>query len=61
MAANPEDIPVEYRKKDGDNTDKMIEFLCTIGRLKQIERAGWILPGRDVPKPETVSGKSTQV
>ena len=57
MGDNSCQVPVEYRKENGDQVDKMIEFLCTVGRLKTIDRTGWILPGRSIPKPESIAGK----
>lgn len=50
------DAFVEYSKKDGDESDKMIEFLCTIGKLKSLDRRGWVLKERNIEKPETVAG-----
>ena len=35
---------------------KLMQFLCEIGKLKHLDRKGWTLPGRDVYRPETVSG-----
>ncbi len=43
-----------YEKKSTDEEmQKILEFLIKLGKLKQIEREGWIL--RKVPQPETVA------
>lgn len=50
------DATPEYCKKDGDKCDKFIEFLCTVGQLKTLDRRGWILKERNIPKPESIAG-----
>ena len=45
-------------KPDADQHDKMVQFLCTVGQLKTIDRTGWILKDRNIPKPESVAGKT---
>ena len=48
-------------KPDADESEKLIQFLCTVGKLKTIDRTGWILdPQRTVRKPESVAGKSNK-
>lgn len=49
-------------KPDADESEKMVQFLCTVGKLKSIERTGWILDHRrTISKPETVAGKILNV
>lgn len=49
-------------KPDADESEKMVQFLCTVGKLKSIDRTGWILDHRrTISKPETVAGKYKQV
>lgn len=33
-----------------------LKFLYEIGNLKHLKRAGWVIQGRDIENPETVSG-----
>lgn len=53
-----EEIIPEYHRDVGsaDSVDKMVQFLCTVGRLKALPRRGWTLPHREIPNPETISG-----
>ena len=46
-------------KPDSDPYDRMVQFLCTVGKLKTIDRTGWILEDRNIPKPEPVAGEYT--
>lgn len=57
-----DEIVPEYRQPDGgDSTDRMIQYLCTVGRLKSLPRRGWEIPSRSIPNPESIAGEFSLV
>ncbi|CAG2174348.1 unnamed protein product [Oppiella nova] len=42
--------------KDGNESTKLLQFLCQIESLKHLDRKGWTIQDRDIDKPESVAG-----
>lgn len=51
-----DDVIAEYEPFEFDQTDRMIKFLCLVGRLKSLPRRGWLLDDRKIASPETIAG-----
>lgn len=65
IMAKFDDVVSEYqidnnRVDSGPNTptdaDRMLKFLCLIGRLKLLPRRGWTIENRNIANPESIAG-----